>query len=94
MNLPMYFGATIPDIPDLKKLVGGNNSVHFLRYHNNNLYYYTSDPMLIFPIPIQDLESAEIPCTERAMLCMKWIKKELSRLKDLEKELKNELNND
>lgn len=58
----------------LKECVAG--SVTFTGYRKGNLYYQTENG-LVFPVPVLDTGDAMFLPTDKAMLFMRWIRKEL-----------------
>lgn len=58
----------------LKDHVSGN--VEFQYYRAGNLMYKTSTG-LEFPVPISDTNDASFPRTEKGLLFMRWIRKQL-----------------
>ena len=59
---------------NLKDCVRGN--VEFQFYRKGNLYYKTENG-LVFPVPVDDTGDAAFNPTDKAMLFMRWIRKEI-----------------
>lgn len=64
---------------DLKERIKGN--VVFVHYQDSNLIYKCEDGFE-FPVPIEDCGSARFLNQDRAMIFMKWIKKQMSIIKE------------
>ena len=64
---------------EIAKLVKGNH-VTFLRYRQQHLYYMIKheDVSYSFPVPLEDLQDAEVSCTEKAITMMRYIRKAIS----------------
>lgn len=60
---------------DLKTHLKGNAS--FVYWRDNAMWYQTESG-LMFPIPVADLDTAQILATEKAMVFMRWIRKYLA----------------
>lgn len=61
---------------DLKSMVAGDKQVHFIYYKDECLWYRT-DNGYQFPVPICDIGSATFLATDKAMLFMRYIRKQL-----------------
>ena len=60
---------------DLKTNLQGNSS--FVYWRDNAMWYRTESDLL-FPIPVADLDTAQILSTERSTVFMRWIRKEIA----------------
>jgi hypothetical protein len=60
----------------LKELVGAGKSVHFVMYRKGELHYKTSDGFQ-FTVPVSDCGDAEFLDTDKAILFMRYIRKQL-----------------
>lgn len=63
----------------LKEMVSDNKKVRFVFYRDKALHYETEDGF-IFPVPIEDAGSATFGAEEKAMLVMRYIRKQLKAL--------------
>jgi len=63
----------------LKEMVSNNKKVRFVFYRDSALHYETEDGF-IFPVPIDDASSATFGAEEKAMLMMRYIRKQLKAL--------------
>jgi hypothetical protein len=61
----------------LKDLVGPDKTVHFQFYRKGALYYRTSDNFE-FLVPIEDCGDAEFLAMDKAMMFMRYIRKQLA----------------
>ena len=54
-----------------------DNTVTFKFYKNNELFYGTfyKGKQYVFPVPIEDVGTATLLNTDKAMLFMRWIRK-------------------
>lgn len=57
---------------NLKENLIGNVSFEYYRDH---ALWYRTQTGLLFPIPMTDLDTCQLLATEKAMVCMKWIRK-------------------
>ena len=64
---------------NLKDMVGPGKIVEFQYYRDGKLYYRTESGF-IFKVPVADTGDTQFNGKERAMLFMKWIKKDLEEL--------------
>ena len=64
---------------NVKEMVGKDKLVTFVRYIQGNLIYSTDDGFQ-FPVPIVDLGEAEIKNKEKAILMMRYIRKQIALL--------------
>jgi hypothetical protein len=65
---------------NIKDMVSGDKKVHFKYYRKGNLYYATESGF-IFPVPVEDCGDATFLPEDRAMLFMRYIRKELEAQK-------------
>jgi hypothetical protein len=68
----------------LKELVAAGQVVNFEYYRDGNLWYVTSSGFS-FPVPISDVGNATFFAQDKAMLFMRYIRKQLNVLADAEK---------
>tara|TARA_R110000823_G_scaffold115491_4_gene238177 strand:+ start:1596 stop:1859 length:264 start_codon:yes stop_codon:yes gene_type:complete len=64
---------------ELKDIVAPPAQVHFQHYFDGALWYET-DSGLSFPVPIDDIGNATFPRDDKAMLYMRYIRKQLNML--------------
>lgn len=62
---------------DIKAMVSGDKKVTFQFYRSNELWYKTEDGFM-FPVPISDIGSATFMAEDRAMLFMRYIRKQIA----------------
>jgi hypothetical protein len=60
----------------LKELVGPGKTVHFQLYRKGELHYRTSDGFE-FVVPVSDCGDGEFLASDKAMLFMRYIRKQL-----------------
>ena len=60
----------------VKEMVSGGKMVRFLRYAKGELWYATEDGFA-FPVPISDTGNGAFQNEDRAMLFMRWIRKQV-----------------
>jgi len=63
----------------LKEMVTNKKRVRFVFYRDKALHYETEDGF-IFPVPIDNASSATFGAEEKAMLMMRYIRKQLKAL--------------
>ena len=63
----------------LKEMVSNDKRVQFVFYRDNALHYKTEDGF-VFPVPIGDADSATFGAEEKAMLMMRYIRKQIKAL--------------
>ena len=63
----------------LKEMVSDNKKVKFIFYRDMALHYETEDGF-IFPVPVDDASSATFGAEEKAMLMMRYIRKQVKAL--------------
>lgn len=63
----------------LKEMVSNDKKVRFVFYRDSALHYETEDGF-IFPVPIDDASSATFGAEEKAMLMMRYIRKQIKAL--------------
>lgn len=73
---------------NIKEMVNNNKKVIFSHYRKKNLYYKTECGFL-FPVPIEDCGDATFNFEDRAMLFMRYIRKEI----ETQEKEKNESSN-
>ncbi|MDB5806689.1 MAG: hypothetical protein JWN73_4011 [Betaproteobacteria bacterium] len=59
---------------DIKAMVGGGRKVRFRSYREREFWYET-ECGFIFPVPLDELESAELLAEDKAILFMRYIRK-------------------
>ena len=67
------------NIPTVKECVAPPQQVHFVRYKANELWY-RCDNGLEFPVPVSDIGDATFLATDKAMLFMRYIRKQIEAL--------------
>lgn len=65
----------------VKDIVSNNANVHFQFYRKGELWYKT-DCGFEFPVPIDDTGDGTFLNTDRAMLFMRYIRKQLDLIKE------------
>lgn len=68
-------------MPSLKDMVSNGKTVNFTHYHDGNLWYETEDHFA-FPVPVSDIGNATFLATDKAMLFMRYIRKQLALLEE------------
>ena len=63
----------------IKELVTGGKKVRFVRYRKGNLIY-TTECGFEFPVPIEDVGDAQFLAEDKAMLFMRYIRKQLEEI--------------
>lgn len=63
----------------LKQMVSNNQVVRFTRYRDGELFYRT-ECGFEFPVPVVDIGGAEFLAQDKALLFMRYIRKELDRI--------------
>jgi hypothetical protein len=63
----------------LKEMVSNNQVVCFTRYRDGELFYRT-ECGFEFPVPIADTAGAEFLAQDKALLFMRYIRKEIERI--------------
>lgn len=71
---------------ELKDLVGKDKKVEFLYYRKGELWYKTVEEDFRFPVPISDTGDGTFLVEDKAILYMRYIRKQLE---DLEKAHEN-----
>ncbi len=69
----------------LKEMVSGDQTVKFTRYFDAQLWYTTSDGFE-FPVPVSDIGTATFLPEDRAMLFMRYIRKQMALIETANKE--------
>lgn len=70
---------------NIKELVGPGKTVKFLYYKQKELWYET-DCGFSFPVPIDDTGDGVFLATDKAMLFMRYIRKQLALIEQAKKE--------
>jgi hypothetical protein len=76
-----YFA--LETVMDIKTLIGGDKKVRFKRCENGTLVY-EAEGGFEFPVPSEDLKGATFLAEDKASLFMRWIRKEIARLKEID----------
>ena len=63
----------------LKDMVSNDKKVRFVFYRDKALHYETEDGF-VFPVPIDDAGSATFGAEEKAMIMMRYIRKQIKAL--------------
>lgn len=71
---------------DIKEMVGGSKKVKFAYYRGGSLWYEAENGFK-FPVPVSDIGEATFLAEDRAMLFMRYIRKELEEQKKAEESL-------
>lgn len=66
---------------DLKTMVGGDKKVRFVFYRKGSLWYET-ETQFRFPVPISDTGDGTFLPEDKAMLFMRYIRKEIEAQKE------------
>lgn len=66
---------------NIKEMVKGDKSVTFIFYKDSELWYRT-DCGFEFPVPISDTGNATFLAKDRAMLFMRYIRKQIALLEE------------
>jgi hypothetical protein len=67
---------------NLKEMVSDNKKVHFHHYRENELWYRTESGFM-FPVPISDTGNATFKAEDKAILFMRYIRKQLALLQEI-----------
>ncbi len=67
-------------IPRITDLVRGEQTCRFAYFKDGLLWYSHDSQEFMFPIPVSDLGDAKLHASERALLLMRWIRKQLEEL--------------
>jgi len=70
----------------IKEMIKGK-TVQFLFYKENELWYITECGFK-FPVPISDTGTASMKSTDKAILYMRWIRKQLDVVAEINKAYK------
>ena len=65
----------------VKEIVANDAKVHFQFYRKGELWYKT-DCGFEFPVPIDDVGDGTFLATDRAMLFMRYVRKQLDAIKE------------
>lgn len=71
---------------NIKDMVKNNQKANFIAYKESNLYY-TTECGFVFSVPVSDIGDGIFNATEKAMLLMRYIRKQIDK-----PEIKLELN--
>lgn len=63
---------------NIKDMVKNNQKANFIAYKESNLYY-TTECGFVFPVPISDIGDGVFNATEKAMLLMRYIRKQIEQ---------------
>ena len=66
---------------EIKNLVKPGMQVHFTHYQKNYLWY-RHDNGFEFPVPVEDTQDGMFLASDKAMLFMRYMRKELARIED------------
>ncbi|MDR3479591.1 MAG: hypothetical protein P4L91_02625 [Burkholderiaceae bacterium] len=66
---------------DIKEMVVGDKHVTFIHYKDSELWYRT-DGGFEFPVPISDTGNATFLAKDRAILFMRYIRKQVALLEE------------
>lgn len=77
----------------LKDMVSAGKKVHFLYYHDSNLWYATESGFE-FPVPIEDIGTATFMNEDKAMLFMRYIRKHLDLIASATAEVEPNVNHE
>lgn len=66
---------------NLKDMVSNNKRVSFVRYQKGELWYVT-ETGFEFPVPISDTGDAAFNPEDKAILFMRWIKKQIDNINE------------
>ena len=69
----------------LKEMVASNQRVRFTRYREGELFYRT-DCGFEFPVPIADTGNASFLAEDKAILFMRYMRKEMERIRQAKAE--------
>lgn len=62
----------------LKEMVKNNNLARFVNFEKDHLYYAT-ECGFVFPVPVSDVGDGVFHATEKAMLLMRYIRKQIDK---------------
>ena len=62
----------------LKEMVKNNNLARFVSFEKDTLYYMT-ECGFVFPVPVSDVGDGVFHATEKAMLLMRYIRKQIDK---------------
>ncbi len=71
--------------PTLKDMVIDNKKVHFIFYREKELWYKT-ETGFEFPVPIEDVGNAIFLAEDKALLFMRYIRKQLQTIEKAKQE--------
>lgn len=61
--------------------VKGDQKVHF-RFYRDGQFHYITDSGFEFPVPLTDVGSATLLAEDRALIFMRWIRRQAAALKN------------
>lgn len=73
---------------NIKDMVSNNKQVKFLRYQKKELWYVT-ECGFEFPVPIEDTGDGAFKNEDKAMLFMRWIRKQVDAINSAKLETTN-----
>ncbi len=71
-------------VMNLKDMVSNQKKVKFVRYQQKELWY-TTECGFEFPVPISDTGDGAFMMEDKALLFMRWIKKQIDFINDAKK---------
>lgn len=66
---------------NIKNMVSNGKRVYFVRYQKNELWYVT-ECGFEFPVPISDTGDACFEKEDKALLFMRWIRKQIENINE------------
>lgn len=81
MNTIVTRNTSLPQ-RSIKDMLSGDKVVRFTHYVKGELWYAT-ECGFPFPVPISDIGDVTFPATDRAMLYMRYVRKEIEHLQSL-----------
>jgi hypothetical protein len=78
----MFFKESIMNIKDM---VSHGKKVNFIKFQNKELWYVT-ECGFEFPIPLSDTDGAIFNSQDKALFCMRWIKKHIENINSAKNE--------
>lgn len=76
------------NLPTLKEMVMGDKWVLFEFYRKGELWYVTEDEGFEFPVPIEDIGDGVFVAKDRAILFMRYIRKQLAAIEEAKNEVR------
>jgi len=71
----------LENIMNIKDMVSNGKRVYFIRYQKNELWYVT-ECGFEFPVPISDTGDACFEKEDKALLFMRWIRKQIENINE------------